>query len=297
MKKSILFLFTALLILNGLAAQEINSKVTVSAEQTGKTQLSVFNTMERSVQEFINQTSWTSNDLENFQKINCSVFINVTSYNSDQFKATIQIQSSRPVFGSTYVSPILNFKDNQFDFSYTEYQPLDYNRNTYKSNLVSTISFYVYTILGLDADTFSPEGGTNYYEEAQQIVNTAQQGNAAGWRATDGSQSRYRLNADLLSNSFNGFREALYTYHREGLDVMHADPEAGKKKIVESIQTLREVNNTRPNSILIRSFFDAKSDEVENILSGGPKTSITEVVDNLNSIAPLYSKQWRNISY
>lgn len=297
MKKSILFLFAALLFLNGLAAQEINSKVTVNAEKTGKTQLSVFKTLERGVQEFINQTNWTSDKLENFQKINCNIFINVTSYDSDQFKATIQVQSSRPVFGSTYVTPILNFKDNQFDFRYTEYQPLDYNRNTYKSNLVSTISFYVYTILGLDADTFSLEGGTDYFEEAQQIANTAQQGNSAGWRATDGSQSRYRLNADLLSNSFNGFREVLYSYHREGLDVMHADPEAGKKKIVQSIQTLREVNNTRPNSILMRSFFDAKSDEIENILSGGPKTSITEVVDNLNSIAPLYSKQWRKISY
>lgn len=297
MKKSILFLFAALLVLNGLTAQEINSKVTVNAEKTGKTQLSVFKTLQRSVQEFINQTNWTSDDLENFQKINCSIFIDITSYNSDQFKATIQVQSSRPVFGSTYVSPILNFKDNQFDFRYTEYQPLDYNRNTYKSNLVSTISFYVYTILGLDADTFSPEGGTNYYEEAQQIANTAQQGNSVGWRASDGSQSRYRLNADLLSNSFNGFREVLYTYHREGLDVMYTDAEAGKKKITESIQKLREVNNTRPNSILMRAFFDAKSDEVENVLSGGPKTSITEVVDNLNSIAPLYSKQWRKISY
>lgn len=276
-------------------AQEFNATVTVNAEQTGQTKLSIFKTLEGAVEDLINQTSWTKRDLEKHEKINCNFFINVTDYNSDYFTATLQVQASRPIFGSTSSTPIFNFKDNQFKFRYTEFQPLDYNPNTYSTNLVSTIAFYVYTILGIDADTFSNQGGKTYHQEAVLIVNTAQQGGEQGWQSSDGNQSRFRLNADLLSNNFTKFREALYVYHREGLDVMHLDIEEGKNKIIAAIQMLRDVNNNRPNSILIRSFFDAKSDEVKNILSGGPKVSLSEVVSNLRRMAPLYNAKWSAI--
>jgi len=276
-------------------AQEFNASVTVNAEQTGRTKLSIFKTLESAVRDLVNQNTWTDNSLESYEKIDCNIFINVTEYSSDNFKATIQVQASRPVYGSTTSTPIFNFKDNQFSFRYTEFQPLDYNPNTYSSNLISTIGFYVYTILGIDADTFAPLGGTSYHEEANLIVNTAQQGGTEGWNAGDGNQSRFRLNADLLSNNFTKFREALYTYHREGLDVMYTDVETGKNKIVESVQMLKEVNRTRPNSILIRSFFDAKSDEIKNIFSGGPQVSLSEVLSDLKSMAPLYNKKWNTI--
>lgn len=289
--------FSFLLFFISLAtlAQEFNATVTVNAEQTGKTKLSIFKTLEGAVQDFINQNNWTTNnDLESYEKIDCNFFINVSQYSSDNFTATIQVQASRPVYGSTTSTPIFNFKDNQFNFRYTEFQPLDYNPNTYSSNLVSTISFYLYTILGIDGDTFAPMGGENYHQEAKLIVNTAQ-GRAEGWQPNDGNQSRFRLNADFLSNNFSKYREALYTYHREGLDVMYTDVEAGKQKIVEAIQTLREVNNSRPNSILIRSFFDAKNDEITRIFSGGPQVALNDVLDNLKRIAPLYNKKWNAI--
>jgi hypothetical protein len=205
------------------------------------------------------------------------------------------VQASRPIYGSTASTPIFNFKDNQFSFSYTEFQPLDYNPNTYSSNLVSAIGFYVYTILGIDADTFASLGGSSYHEEANLIVNTAQQGGGEGWKVGDGNQSRFRLNADLLSNNFTKYREALYVYHREGLDVMHADTETGKNKIVEAIGMLKEVNRSRPNSILLRSFFDAKSDELKNIFSGGPQVSLPDVISDLKRLAPLYNKKWNTI--
>ena len=279
------------------SAQDLNGEVIINAEQTGQSNLSVFKTLQRSLSEFINQTSWNDRKYSNHERINYSVFINISKFENDSFTGTIQVQSSRPVFGSNMITPIFNFNDEQFSFNYREFEPLTYSQNAYSSNLVSVISFYVYTILGLDADTFQQEGGTPYYEEANRIVTTAQQSNTNGWRGTDGNRSRYRLNADLLSNSFSDYRTTLYQYHRLGLDVMHKDPAAGKKAIAKSIQNLRSMNDSRPNSLLMRVFFDSKAQEIEQIFGGGPSVPITDLVDTLNRIAPMYAENWRKIQF
>lgn len=278
-------------------AQEFNCQVVVNAEQTGKANMAVFQTLQNSLSEFINQNKWTTREFLPHERINCSMFINISEYDGDYFRGTIQVQSSRPVFGSTMTTPVFNFNDQQFDFEYTEYEPLTYDSNEYKSNLISTVAFYLYTVLGLDADTFKEEGGTEYYEEANQIVNLAQQGGRQGWKVTDGNNSRSRLNADLLSTSFSGFRKALYDYHRNGLDLMHMSPEEGKEGVAKAILDLEKMNNRRPNSLLLRTFFDAKADEVEQIFSGGPSVDIRAVVDALNKMAPTMSQKWGNIRY
>lgn len=294
--KKLLFLGIFLLANIGFA-QEINSAVQVNAKQTGQTNLTIFKTLEQSLTEFINQTNWTNTKFEEHEKINCSFFINITSYDSGSFKGTIQIQSSRPVYGSTMITPVFNFKDEEFSFQYIEHESLNYNPNSFDSNLVSIVSYYVYTILGLDADTYSSLGGDDYFQEAQRIVSTAQSSGYAGWKPTAGDQSRYQYNNDVLSQNFEVFRKALYTYHREGLDVMYEDVEQGKQKVAEALIQVGEINSLRSNSIVIRSFFDAKSDEIEKIFSDGPSVEITDVVETLNDIAPQYSKNWRNITY
>lgn len=288
------FLFFISLISYG---QELSCEVIVNAEQTGNSNVSVFNTLENALTEFVNQTNWTDKDFEIPERINCSMFINITEFDGSSFSGSIQVQSSRPVYGSTMVSPVFNFKDNNFSFSYTEYEPLEFNINEYSSNLVSVVSFYVYTILGLDADTFSKNGGTAYYETAKQIVNTAQQSNKKGWQVSGGSGSRFTLNNDLLSNAYNGYRNALYAYHRMGLDLMHNSVEEGKKGVSSAILELGNMNDQRPNSLLVRTFFDAKANEIEQIFSGGPSISIKEVVNALNDMAPTYTKNWSNIRY
>ena len=293
----ILLLAAFLLGITSLGAQELNCEVIVNAEQTGQTNLQVFKTLERSISELINQTSWTDQEFENQERINCSVFINITGFENESFSGTIQVQSSRPVFGSSMISPVFNFNDEQFSFNYREFEPLNYSQNSYSSNLVSVVSFYVYTILGLDADTFSPEGGTQYYQEANRIVSTAQQGNMTGWRGPDGARSRYRLNTDLLSNAFVVYRDVLYTYHREGLDLMHKDPAVGKKAIANSLEKLNSLNDTRPNSLLMRVFFDAKAQEIEQIFMGGPSVPISNLEETLNRIAPMYAENWRKIQF
>lgn len=293
----IILLVAFFLGITSLSAQELNCEVIINAEQTGQTNLQVFKTLERSISELINQTSWTNQEFQNQERINCSVFITISSFENETFTGTIQVQSSRPVFGSSLISPIFNFNDEQFTFNYREFEPLNYSQNSYSSNLVSVLSFYVYTILGLDADTFSPEGGTQYHQEANRIVSTAQQGNMPGWRGNDGARSRFRLNSDLLSNAFTAYRDVVYTYHREGLDLMHKDPAAGKKSIANSLEKLNSLNDTRPNSLLMRVFFDAKAQEIEQIFVGGPSVSSSNLVETLNRVAPMYAENWRKIQF
>lgn len=293
----LVFLLSFLFISTASIGQELNCQVVVNAEQTGRTSVTVFKTLQNSLTEFINQTKWTNRQFLPHERINCSMFINISSYEADSFTATIQVQSSRPVFGSTMTSPVFNFKDEQLGFTYSEYAPFSFNPNEFDSNLSSVIAFYVYTILGLDADTFQVQGGTAYFETANQIVNTAQQSGRAGWKAMDGNSSRYRLITDLLSNSYTGYRSAMYGYHRDGLDRMHMSPAEGKKAIAKAILDLDRMNDRRPNSLLVRTFFDAKADEVSQVFSGGPSVSVKEVVDALNTLAPTFSEKWSNIRY
>ena len=296
MNKLLSFMFF-LCFSGAMIGQELNCQVIVNAEQTGQANSSVYSTLQNSLTEFINQTRWTNKEFLPHERINCSMFINITGFDSGNYTGTIQIQSSRPVYGSTMVSPVLNFNDENLVFEYTEFEPFSYNPNEYNSNLISVVTFYVYIILGLDADTFEEMGGTEYYQEANQIVNTAQQGSRPGWKATDGSRSRFQLNSELLSNSFAGYREALYNYHRDGLDVMHMSPIEGKKGVATAILDLERMNSRRPNSLLLRSFFDAKADEVEQIFSGGPSVQIKPVVDALNKMAPTFAENWSNIRF
>ena len=277
-------------------AQQLNCEIIVNAEQSGQANLSVFKTLERALNEFVNQTTWTERRFQTHERINCSMFITITSFEGESFNGTIQVQSSRPVYGTSMISPVFNFNDEQLGFNYREYQPLNYSQNTYTSNLVSVISFYVYTILGLDADTFAPEGGTTYYEEANRILTSAQQGNSQGWRGSDGQRSRFRLNTDLLANTYAEYRLALYDYHRLGLDVMHEDVLLGKNSIAESLEKLKIMNNRRNNSLLLRTFFDSKADEISSVFSGGPDyENKTELIETLNNLAPRYARNWRNI--
>ena len=293
--RNILSLFLVL-IFSCSQAQELNCTVTVNAQKLPNANQSVFKTLETALNEFVNRTQWTSQNFKQNEKINCSMYITFSSNNSDQFMATIQVQSSRPIHNSSYASPILNFNDKDFSFKYAEFESLNYNPTAFESNLVSVISFYSYVILGMDADSFVAESGNTYFETAQNISNVAQQSGYKGWTQADGNQSRYFLINDLLSPTFREVRQTMYDYHN-GLDIMNQDLKASKEKIKKSLLNLSKLNATRPNAFLTRVFFDAKSDEIVSIFSGGPTISITDLVDNLNRISPLNSSKWSSIKY
>ena len=292
-------LFVILFILFGVTtfSQELNCEVVVNARQTGDENLPVFKTLEKQLKEFVNKTKWTNKTFAPQERINCSMVINITDYNTDSFSGTLQIQSSRPVYNSNYVTPVYNFNDQNFTFKYVEFQDLVFNQNQYESNLISVLTFHIYMVLGLDADTFAQKGGEEYFKQAQTIVNYSQQENYKGWQLADGRQTRYTLITNLLSPTYKEFRSVMYAYHFGALDKMHENPKLAKEEISNTFKQLGLMNSRRPNSFLMRVFFDAKADEIEQIFSGGPNVNITDVIETLTKIAPMHSSKWRNIKF
>lgn len=289
-------LFLAFLFVVGYSsAQELNCTVKVNFEQVAGSNNQVFKTLETSLSDFINKTSWTTQKVKSVERINCSMFINITEYTTNQFKATIQVGSSRPIYNSMYSSPVLNYNDKDFNFEYTEFQLLNFNPNSFDSNLVSVIAFYSLVIIAMDADTYKMDGGQSYYEAAQDVANVAQSSGYKGWTQGDTNQNRYWFITNVLSNTFSQFREALYTYHFEGLDQMHQDQKIGKEKVSEGITKLSYMELNRPNSYLTRIFFDAKSDEIVSIFTGGGTFDNESLVNKLYTISPMNSEKWSEI--
>ncbi|WP_306352498.1 DUF4835 family protein [Flavobacterium sp. '19STA2R22 D10 B1'] len=292
-----LFVLMLLLCVVGLQAQELNCAVKINYDRVTNANNQIFKTLEKSLTEFVNNTKWSGLTFKKNERIDCSMFINVSAYNSDQFTATIQVQSSRPVYNSSYSSPVFNFNDKDFNFKYVEFENLYFDPNSHDSNLVSVIAYYANIIIGIDADTFTLNGGTPYYQVAQTIMNVSQQSNYKGWKQSDGNQNRYFLITDILSNTYGPFREALYQYHYEGMDLMSENQKEAKEKIKTALATLDKLHKVRPNAFLTRVFFDAKSDEIVSVFTDGPKISVTDLLDNLNRISPLNSSKWGKITY
>ncbi|MEM9143940.1 MAG: DUF4835 family protein, partial [Bacteroidota bacterium] len=266
--RNLFVILCAILVFFSAPAQELNCTITVNADQVSQTNQQMIQTMERALNDFVNKNKWTDRVFQENEKINAQMFITVTALENDRFQTNIQVQSSRPVYNTSYQTPIFNHKDNFFNFQYTEFQPLVFNENVFESNLIAVVSYYIYIILGLDADTFSLEGGTEYYRKAQAIVTQAQGTNFSGWKEEIGNnRSRFRLVDDLLSNTYREFRVALYNYHRKGLDIMSDNNRTVKLVIAGTMNLMETVIKRRPNAFLLLTFFDAKSDEIRNIFS------------------------------
>jgi len=283
------------LIAGVVNAQEFNGIVSVNAQNIAQPNQTIFATLETSLQEFINNTKWTDQKYKDEEKIDFSLVFVVTGYENDRFEGNMQIALSRPVFNSSYSTPIFNFKDEDIEFSYLEYAPLFYNANQFENNLISLISFYVYTMLGIDADTFALMGGQDFHVEAQRIVNLARQGNSVGWKASDGQGTRFQLNDDMLSQTFKEYREIMYGYHSKGMDTFADDQKKAKTFLSTEILKLEELNSRRSNSLMQRLFFDAKADEIVSIFSGGPSIDIRALKNALQKLAPNHTSKWRNI--
>ncbi|AUP77828.1 type IX secretion system protein PorD [Flavivirga eckloniae] len=278
-------------------SQELNCDVVVNAQQTGNENFPIFKTLEKQLNEFVNNTKWTKKTFKSQERIDCSMIINVSDYSGEAFQATLQVQSSRPIFGSSFSTPIYNFNDKDFNFRYLEFQNLIFNPNQFESNLVSMLAFHIYMVLALDADSFSRKGGEVYYKQAQTIANYSQQGSFKGWKLEDGLQSRFALIDNVLSATFKEYRDVLYAYHREGLDMMSENTKTGKQNVANSLQQFKAMNSRRPNSFLLRTFFDAKADEIEQIFSEGPNVNIASVKETLQKVAPMHNSKWQKIKF
>ena len=202
---------------------------------------------------------------------------------------------SRPVYNSTYSTSILNFNDSDISFNYEEFQPLVYNENTFESNLVSILTFYAYTILGYQADTFGYKGGENFFKLAESVVNVAQQGGGIGWNRIDGNFTRYMLNENLLSPVYDQYRKTMFEYHLLGLDRMVDNTREAKEVMGKAIADLQDLYNDRPNTFLIRVFMDTKSDEIVDVFSDGPRTDTSRLKEVLSNIYPSFDEKWKEI--
>ena len=248
-------------------AQELNARITVNGDKIANANKSVFTTLQNALTEFINNRKWTDATFAVNERIDCSMTIIVNEMEESSFKGEIQVQARRPVYNSSYTTTLLNFRDQQFDFEYMEGEPLEYQENMLTGNLTATVVFYIYIILGLDFDSFSPLGGTAYIQQAQQIVSLAQSQSWSGWKAFDSNRNRHAVATALQDNASEAFRNLWYTYHRKGLDEMAANADRGRTTIIEALPALQEVKKARPTSVLLQMFSDAKLDEIVLIFS------------------------------
>lgn len=299
MKKIIAGLFLLGLFVKA-GAQELNCQVTVSSQQVqGTDNKRIFDNLQKQAFEFVNNTKWTKDVFATNERIECTMFINVTEkINTSQYKATIQVQSRRPIFKTSYNSPLLNYNDQQFEFTYIEGQPFDFNVNTYTTNLTSIFAYYAYVILALDYDSYSPMGGTEHWQKAQQIVNNAAAGSDSGpgWKSFDGNKNRFWFVDNILNPMFNPIRNCYYNYHRKGLDVMYEKTDGGRAEILKSLEALKELHKLRPASYNMQLLFNAKADEVINIFKEANANEKGTVIETLNLIDPSNANKYSKIT-
>ena len=280
-----------------ISSQELNCQVTVNFDQVSGSNRQVFTTLETAISEFVNQKKWTDKTVKSQERINCAMNIIITKRDNNTFEGSIQIQSTRPVYGTSYETPVLNIRDNDFNFKYNEFDQFIYNPTRFDSNLISTIVFYTYIILGVDADSFALNGGETYLKEAENVTLQAQQSGLASWSNQVGVQNRFQMIDNLLSPGLNQFRSVIYNYHRKGLDELTGDAKIAKQSLENSIITLDRLFNKVIGNPLLRLFFDAKADEIVNLYSDGPNTrSKQRLIAVLQKISPNNSSKWRKIN-
>lgn len=286
--KKLLYLFICLLLTFTAKSQELNARVTINSDKVQGTNKQVFTTLQTALTEFINNRKWTDATFAVNERIDCSFTLIINEMPTESsFKGELQIQARRPVYNSSYSTTLLNFRDTQLDFDYTEFEPLEYTQNTLQNNLTASVVFYIYVILGLDFDSFAQTGGSPFIQQAMQVVTLAQSEMAwTGWKAFDSNRNRHALATALTDNTSAVFREMWYTYHRKGLDEMAANPDRGRTTIIETLPALKEIQTARPGSVLMQLFSDSKLDEVVSVYSKANQTEKQEGYKLLSTIFP-----------
>jgi hypothetical protein len=287
----------ALLYLPG-QAQELRCNVQIISNQIQGTNKQIYRTLQQDIYEFMNSRIWTERNFENTERIECKILINLDQHTGDQFNGSITVSSRRPVFNSSYNTTMFQFKDNDVQFRYLENEPLEFDINQYKSNLTSILAYYAYIIIGLDFDSFSPNGGTPYFQRAQQIVSNAQNARGKGWKAYESRRNRYWLVENILNNEYGPVRQFLYRYHRTGLDQMHDEVAQARANVFESLELLREVHREQPDPYMffMNLMLEAKSNEFINVFSESPQSQAERAYEILAEIDPSQGEKYKKIT-
>ena len=288
-----LIIFCLLIFAQAVHSQDLNARVQILAPQLANSNQRILDILESSIKDFLNNKRWSADALQPLERIDCNFVITITDWDGNSnFKAEAQIQSNRPIYNSSYSSTILNISDKDFGFTFSEGQPLDFSELNYISNLSSLIAFYAYIITGMDYDTFSKFGGSPYFEKAQTVLDNAQAAPNTGWKAFENLKNRFWIMENLMNKSYNPIRESLYTYHREGMDVMAENQTKGRKAILSVIPQLQKIDRQKQGSILNQIFFSAKADELINILSAAEAQDKIKAYNALSVIDPANSLKY-----
>lgn len=280
-------------------SQELRCNVQIISEQIQGTNKRVFETLQNAIFEFMNNRNWTNHVFASQERIECSILFNLTDHTGDIFKGTLQIQSRRPIFNSSYNTTLLNYLDQNISFTYIEYEALDFNESNFTSNLTSLLAYYAMVIVGVDYDSYTFKGGTELFRKAEIVVNNAQQAVEKGWKAFDANnnKNRYWLLQNLLDEKYTPVREFLYKYHRLGLDVMAEKANQARDEMAESLRLLQQVYRQKPDPYmhLLQVIFDSKSDEWVNLFSGSFPEEKNRVFLLLKEIDPSNTNKYQKI--
>ena len=288
---SLLSIIFALAVAHGAAAQELNCQVTFNTDQIEGTNKQVFETLQQAVSEYMNTTVFTNAQFAANEKIDCRMFFTIKEYKDDTFTGDLQVQSTRPVYNSSYTTTLINFKDTKLEFTYRENEPLVYSVNNMESQLTAILNFYAFLFLAVDFDLFAPNGGEPYFERLQQIVQMAQSSGESGWKAFEDTKNRSAVLSGFTGAATSGIRKLMYDYHRTGLDNMSVSVDKGRAAVTESLSEIEKIYKASPMSVILSMFKDAKFDELVNIYSKAPAEERTKVYNLLQPIYPTEEKR------
>ena len=294
--KIIYSLFFSFILINS-HAQELNCQVIINTSQIqGSANKQIFDQLQKSIFDFVNNRKWSNDIFGSQEKINCTFQIIINkSLGSDEYSASIQVESARPIYKSAYSSTIFNFQDDDFQFKFQQFSQLEFNENTFQNNLTSVLAYYAYVVLANDYDSFSPLGGTQYWQKAQQIVNNAQSANESGWVSSQSQRNRYWLVENTLQQVFKGLRDCMYEYNKNGLDIMFEKTDEGRSAILKSLDLLMPVYKSRPASFNMQLFFNAKADELVNIFKGASPEEKNKIMELLSTLDPSRTNKYSKI--
>ncbi len=294
--QKILFTFVLIFSLATLYAQELRVDVTINTPKNQTADPQLYSTLELALEEFMNNTKWTDDTYQENERIEVNMQINITEeISATQFSAELFVQAIRPVYGTRQSTALLEHADKELTFTYTQFQPLEFNRNAFTSNLTSFMAFYAYMILGLDYDSFELEGGTPYFQIAQEIINSVPNGAGAGWTSIESQRNRYWMIESTLSPRATDYRSAIYEYHRMGLDMMSSQPEIARQNISGAIQKISAFSKTYLNAMSVQMFANAKREEIVDIYTAAPSNEKRSVHSVMVRIDPANASKYTKI--
>lgn len=283
-----------------LTAQELRCTVSINSDKIEGSNKQVFATLKTAIEEYMNHNRWTNMTFAEHEKIECSMMLIINSMADNLYQCEMTLQSRRPVYGTTYTTPLLNFRDPAFNFTYQEFDRIEYQQNQFTTNLTAMLAYYCYLIIGHDLDSYQRLGGSPYFEACEQIVNACQSASMenveqTGWRAFESNRNRYAIINNLQDEAFKKYRNYYYEYHRLGLDEMADNVVNGRARIAQGITVLRDAYRARPATYVINTFLDAKADELVDIFSRGTDKEKKLVVEVLNDIDPTRQSTYEKI--